>query len=691
MSDRSRPHSRWLEALHVFALSAFAVAQPLLDLLGRNASFFVAHRASRGDVIVFLAVSLFFIPTLLIGLRVIVSKLSAAAGRTVHLATVGILAALAILPVVGRPLALGWIVVVPVAVVVGSVAALAYARWAPVGRFLTVVSPAVILFAALFLFGSQARQLIFPSARTQASERGPTRSDTPVMAVLFDELSLSSIITPDGGIDETRYPAFARLATRSTWYRDATTAGLRTDQAVPAILTGRRVPTRQVPSSFAYPDNAFSLMAQTHRVHVREFVTQLCPTELCPVAGEGERTTGLASLLTDAAIVYGHIVLPSDLAEVWLPPLGDRWAGFSRDATSKPTSTGAKDPVSAWLRSAIDERETEHEGAVLDRFLRGVKRTTGKPLFSWLHLQIPHPPWRYLPNGQTYETGTDTPGYRNFRWDADQYLANEVLQRSLLQTRFADKMLGRLLDHLEQEKVFEDTMLVVLSDHGATWERNATRRDVDGEQGAGLIGVPLFVKYPGQEKAEIDDENAETVDVLPTIADVAGVPLRWETHGTSLRSDNRRHDKRVFDGDRERRVNYTFDDSRRRAREIAELFGPGGGKDDLYAFGPHRDLLGLEAASLGKKLAVRFDREAYEDVDTRAATLPALFRGELDGGRAGIPLAVVLNGRVAGVGQTYAEDGAVRVAVMLSPRYLRGGHNRVSVMALSGPGDGGGG
>ena len=37
--------------MHIAALWALAVAQPLFDLLGNNPEFFVAHRADRADIL----------------------------------------------------------------------------------------------------------------------------------------------------------------------------------------------------------------------------------------------------------------------------------------------------------------------------------------------------------------------------------------------------------------------------------------------------------------------------------------------------------------------------------------------------------------------------------------------------------------------------------------------------------------
>jgi hypothetical protein len=38
------------DALHIFVLCSFALAQPLFDLLARSAEFFVAHRSQPLDI-----------------------------------------------------------------------------------------------------------------------------------------------------------------------------------------------------------------------------------------------------------------------------------------------------------------------------------------------------------------------------------------------------------------------------------------------------------------------------------------------------------------------------------------------------------------------------------------------------------------------------------------------------------------
>ena len=90
----------------------------------------------------------------------------------------------------------------------------------------------------------------------------------------------------NGSIDAVRYPNFARLAQKATWYPRATTVADYTTDAVPAILTGRnesrraagaRRPSRQPVHP---PRRAFR--------HSRaEQVTRLCPARYCREPGLG--------------------------------------------------------------------------------------------------------------------------------------------------------------------------------------------------------------------------------------------------------------------------------------------------------------------------------------------------------------------------------------------------------------------
>src|SRR5215211_5673062 len=56
-----------LAGLHLLVLWAFAVAQPLFDLLGKNGEFFAARGSTRWDIVLFALVLLLVPPAILTG------------------------------------------------------------------------------------------------------------------------------------------------------------------------------------------------------------------------------------------------------------------------------------------------------------------------------------------------------------------------------------------------------------------------------------------------------------------------------------------------------------------------------------------------------------------------------------------------------------------------------------------------
>src|SRR5690606_6003532 len=99
---------------------------------------------------------------------------------------------------------------------------------------------------------------------------------------------------------------------------------------------------------------------------------------------------------------------------------------------------------------------------------------------------------------------------------------------------YIDEKIGEILDVLQATRQQEDTIVVFLSDHG----------DMLGERGMwfkmsffeGSARVPLMIAAPGLAAGRVD-APVSTLDVTPTLADLAGIDLGevlpW-TDGESL-------------------------------------------------------------------------------------------------------------------------------------------------------------
>ena len=107
--------------------------------------------------------------------------------------------------------------------------------------------------------------------------------------------------------------------------------------------------------------------------------------------------------------------------------------------------------------------------------------------------------------------------------------------------RQSEVLVASFLDELESLGLRENTVFAFLSDHGESWgERFESKDDVKGVyhmHGATLhdeiVHVPLVLSAPGRLEPAVVESQVRTVDLVPTLLDLAGLPAR-ETDGASL-------------------------------------------------------------------------------------------------------------------------------------------------------------
>ena len=103
-------------------------------------------------------------------------------------------------------------------------------RFTPVALLLRYLGFAPLLFLGLFVFASPSGRLL-SSGEADIEQDVTIGVEAPIVFVVLDELPVAALMTPDGSIDRTRFPGFARLAESSTWYRNATSISPFTDDA----------------------------------------------------------------------------------------------------------------------------------------------------------------------------------------------------------------------------------------------------------------------------------------------------------------------------------------------------------------------------------------------------------------------------------------------------------------------------
>ena len=652
----------------LFALTGLAIAQPVLDVTGRSPDMFLFRRADRLDIVL-LVVGVTLLPALSIWVvEVLVGLVSGTVRRHLHLVAITGLFTLLAVEVVKTTTDLRGPRLAAVASAGGLLGGLLYASLSWPRLWLRFLTPAPLVFALLFLLVSPTSALVLPARAPSAPEPltvSASGDRPPVVMILFDEFPLSCLLDSKGRIDRRVYPNFAELAGQSTWYRNATGVAGFTPWALPAMLTGRYPDRARAPSYAEYPDNLFSLFGRYYDVTAYETLTQLCPPRHCtPAAGEPQ-LSGLRGIAGDSAQVLRQILQPYDAA--FDPAL-------FVDQT-KP------------LKGAADFRFKQagfNQPARFGDFLAGLK-PGDRPALHFLHLLLPHAPWRYLPSGNQYNFRTYGAVFPSDRLPTPMI---ELAHRQhLLQVAYTDRLVGQVMDKLKAEGLWDRSLVVMGADHGTGWTSGEASRVLGRRNAPDLLWVPQFIKAPGQDGGVVDDRNWEQVDLLPTVADLAGIQVPWRTEGSSQTGEptRTRTDKWWYDVLGRRQVR----DGPANWAQVLEgttdtLVRGSEGMRGLYRSGASADLVYRDPASVGPiggdpATAVLDDRRVFEPVEPGSGTVPALVSGRLTSPPGGATVLVAVNGRIGGESKLFSErpgEPAARFAVITPDFLWRSGDGR---------------
>lgn len=659
-------------AAAVAGLAGLAITQPVLDLFGRNPEFFVSGRYTKTQIVLFALIVALVPSGLGAGVVALASKVHARAGEVVYAV---VLAALAVVLVAGILRSAGvselW-AVVAIASAGALLVIVAERSLVPVRLLLRYLALSNLLFLGVMLLASPTARLLATPSFDPGSATIPDLPG-PVVVLVLDELPISTLLNREGDVDESRYPGFAELAARSTWFRNASTLSEMTPEAVPELMTGRRTGDDDLPTAMDHGRNLFSLLGRELPIRRYEVATDLCPIEVCdPLPAQP-----LGQAVRDASIVFGHRVLPAELRED-LPAIDQTWGGFGAVSGAVPAQTQIEDVYDVLNSLDLTERSP---GGQLERLREEIAAIGPGPALHAIHVLAPHEPWLLTPWGGE---NVDVPAFVEDDDDpAYEWSALQRYQAHSLQTGALDGAIADLIDHLDALGTWDDTMLVVAADHGTGLLPPDFNRDVTDRNIEEVLRVPLFVKAPGQDAGEVRDDVAMLIDVLPTLVDLLGIQTNWQFEGRSL-----------FDGSSpevEPRVSTSVDAVIELAERHAENF-PREGWLGLAAVGRHAELIGrpISAFDTGEPsdLAWSIDRQDLLDEIVPQSFAPQFLAGSVHSRQRPPELVVAVNDRLAAVAGGYVRDGDGWRFLALIGQELREGKNDVRAYEVEDTDDG---
>jgi arylsulfatase A-like enzyme len=158
-----------------------------------------------------------------------------------------------------------------------------------------------------------------------------------------------------------------------------------------------------------------------------------------------------------------------------------------------------------------------------DHALAFIERNRGRPFFCYLPYNTPHSPFQ-VPDRF----------YARFEDSSIQMRHRDPQKEELDKTRCVlamceniDWNVGRVLDKLDELGLAEDTLVIYFSDNGPnSWRWNGGMKGRKGSTDEGGLRVPMLIRWPGRiEPGTRIEQIAGAIDLLPTLADVANVPV----------------------------------------------------------------------------------------------------------------------------------------------------------------------
>jgi arylsulfatase A-like enzyme len=147
-----------------------------------------------------------------------------------------------------------------------------------------------------------------------------------------------------------------------------------------------------------------------------------------------------------------------------------------------------------------------------DAAIRHIDANPGVRLFTWVHYYDPH---------MNFEKHAEAPDFGD--GDVDRY-DNEIA--------FTDLHIGRLVDHLKASGRWGKTVVVITGDHGEGFGEHGIKQH-GYHLYAAQTRVPLIIRIPGVGGREVSTPVGH-IDILPTLANLAGAPATADMMGRSL-------------------------------------------------------------------------------------------------------------------------------------------------------------
>lgn len=193
------------------------------------------------------------------------------------------------------------------------------------------------------------------------------------------------------------------------------------------------------------------------------------------------------------------------------------------------------EPQRKTYRSARSVAEVSREWLAAD---------TEQPFFLFMNFCDPHAP--YIPpfeHDLYSDDSTDLESPRAVDVAYNRQPVSDEMREHLIslydgEVHYMDKQIGNVLEDLHNRGVYNDTLIIVTSDHGEYFGEHG-RLGHGGHLHEVVVKIPLLVKYPESRQTGRLDHRVSLVDLMPTVLEETGLEPPPDMEGQSLRHGSR--------------------------------------------------------------------------------------------------------------------------------------------------------
>lgn len=214
---------------------------------------------------------------------------------------------------------------------------------------------------------------------------------------------------------------------------------------------------------------------------------------------------------------------------------GFRTALFSANPNASPLSGYDQGFEDVW---SLRQGRSVSANEFVVPFNDWITQVHSQRFFAYLHIREPH--WPYKPPAEFLARFYDGPPFQ--LQELDPFVVppageqQKIIASYDANLAFADAQLGKMLDHMRSLNVLDNTIIVILADHGeAFWQH--------GKQGHNhfvnedTARIPLIIRFPDEPewKGQREPAVVGSIDLLPTFADTFLFSRKGASfHGQSL-------------------------------------------------------------------------------------------------------------------------------------------------------------